>query len=393
MSSTVIHGGGIDRVIEVDGNGNLTLNDLRITGGSVNNDGGGLLIEEAGGTATLNRVEILGNQITAGRVGAGIHNAGGTLIVNSSRIYGNSATGSAGGGISNFGTATITASSIFNNTSDYGGGISQSSGTLTTVNTTISGNTVNVAGGGIEVSGGSATIRFSTIANNSNFGGNGGGLNVVGGTATIEASIIGDNSSSSGGRDVHGAVTSSGHNIIEHNTGFSGTVATDILGNDAGLSALTTDSLTGLAVHSIQATSIARNAASGSSPTTDQRGKTRTGVFDIGAFEYVDYTVINTNNSGSGSLRQAIIDANAYAGVDTINFNIAGGGTKIISLLQRSIRSPNGSPSTEPRSRDGSRAVSFPSLSMATILAVMDWTSATTRTTASFGALSFATSA
>ena len=35
------------------------------------------------------------------------------------------------------------------------------------------------------------------------------------------------------------------------------------------------------------------------------------------------YTVTNTNNSGAGSLRQAILDANANAGTDTIVFNIA----------------------------------------------------------------------
>jgi hypothetical protein len=38
------------------------------------------------------------------------------------------------------------------------------------------------------------------------------------------------------------------------------------------------------------------------------------------------YTVINTDDSGAGSLRQAIIDAEANAGTDTIEFNIAGGG-------------------------------------------------------------------
>ena len=36
------------------------------------------------------------------------------------------------------------------------------------------------------------------------------------------------------------------------------------------------------------------------------------------------YTVTNTNDSGAGSLRQAIIDANANSGTDTIDFNIAG---------------------------------------------------------------------
>ncbi len=44
------------------------------------------------------------------------------------------------------------------------------------------------------------------------------------------------------------------------------------------------------------------------------------------------YTVTNTNNTGAGSLRQAITDANAQAGADTIRFNIAGSGTKTITV-------------------------------------------------------------
>ena len=45
------------------------------------------------------------------------------------------------------------------------------------------------------------------------------------------------------------------------------------------------------------------------------------------------YTVINTNDSGAGSLRQAIIDANANAGSDTIDFTVGGVGPHIINLL------------------------------------------------------------
>jgi hypothetical protein len=35
-------------------------------------------------------------------------------------------------------------------------------------------------------------------------------------------------------------------------------------------------------------------------------------------FILATYTVTNTNDSGAGSFRQAILDANANAGVDTI---------------------------------------------------------------------------
>ncbi len=45
------------------------------------------------------------------------------------------------------------------------------------------------------------------------------------------------------------------------------------------------------------------------------------------------FTVTNTNDSGPGSLRQAILDANASPGADTIAFNIPGQGVHTISLL------------------------------------------------------------
>ena len=45
------------------------------------------------------------------------------------------------------------------------------------------------------------------------------------------------------------------------------------------------------------------------------------------------FTVINTDDSGAGSLRQAILDANALAGTDQINFNISGAGPFTITPL------------------------------------------------------------
>src|SRR5262249_40610536 len=44
------------------------------------------------------------------------------------------------------------------------------------------------------------------------------------------------------------------------------------------------------------------------------------------------FTVTTTADSGPGSLRQAVTDANAAAGPHTIAFNIAGGGTHSIAL-------------------------------------------------------------
>lgn len=45
------------------------------------------------------------------------------------------------------------------------------------------------------------------------------------------------------------------------------------------------------------------------------------------------FTVLNTNDSGAGSLRQAIIDANFAAGADAIEFNIPGSGVQTISPI------------------------------------------------------------
>src|SRR5947209_2888833 len=45
------------------------------------------------------------------------------------------------------------------------------------------------------------------------------------------------------------------------------------------------------------------------------------------------YTVLNTSDTGGGSLRQAILDANANPGLDTINFAIDGAGTQTITPL------------------------------------------------------------
>jgi hypothetical protein len=44
------------------------------------------------------------------------------------------------------------------------------------------------------------------------------------------------------------------------------------------------------------------------------------------------FTVTNTNDSGAGSLRQAIIDANANPGADSIGFNLPGSSPFSIAL-------------------------------------------------------------
>src|SRR3954454_8226513 len=51
----------------------------------------------------------------------------------------------------------------------------------------------------------------------------------------------------------------------------------------------------------------------------------------IGTAAADTYTVSNTLDAGPGSFRQAILDANARAGSDTISFNISGSGVHTIA--------------------------------------------------------------
>src|SRR5262249_40644009 len=53
----------------------------------------------------------------------------------------------------------------------------------------------------------------------------------------------------------------------------------------------------------------------------DQRGQSRTGSYDIGAVEGVAYMVTNINDSGGGSLRQAVDDANSSSSADVLLFS------------------------------------------------------------------------
>ena len=52
----------------------------------------------------------------------------------------------------------------------------------------------------------------------------------------------------------------------------------------------------------------------------------------VDVFPIVTFTVINANDAGAGSLRQAIVDANNAPGNDLILFAIPGGGVQTINL-------------------------------------------------------------
>jgi len=196
-NGATIDGTGAVRVFEVDGpGGNLSLNNVRITGGSADIGGG---IENAGGTVTLTFSTVTGN--TATQAGGGIASATldpssvAKLTVNFSRVTGNTQSltptpggggGGGGGGIVNIlGKVTVNYSQVSGNTAMglVGGGIASgdynmtgaTTSFLTVNNSLVTGNTApNAGGGGIQNLLGTATVNSSLV--NGNTALNGGGI-------------------------------------------------------------------------------------------------------------------------------------------------------------------------------------------------------------------------
>jgi hypothetical protein len=222
------------RLVAVGRTGNLTLQDVTLTGGASYWNGGGVF--NRGGTITLTQSTVTGN--TATYSGGGVYAIDGTVTLTQSTVTGNTA--SSGGGVYNQrGPLTLTQSTVTGNTASTGGGVSTSNGTVAIQSSTVSGNT----GSGVSIFGyyGGATviIEDSTIAGNTNRGvvtsavhggttvtiqggiisGNtGGGMdNADGGTVAIEGTTISGN----GGDGVlnwMGTVTIEG-SIISGNSG------------------------------------------------------------------------------------------------------------------------------------------------------------------------------
>jgi predicted outer membrane repeat protein len=232
--------GNAFRLFAVSNSGNLTLQNVNLSGGS-SSYGGGVFNN---GTLTIQNSTISGNR--AGR-GGGVSNHG-TLTVENSTISGNNA--GDGGGVSNGGFVFVESRPISHTTPPAGtycfyyggyydqyGGVYPSgvscfqlySGALTITDSTISKNSATT-GGGISNYAGTVTIANSTISGNKGSGGgafnHGGsfdyyGKNIPAGDFSIANSTISKNSASLGG-----GVFNKGVFTIE-NSAISGNRATD----------------------------------------------------------------------------------------------------------------------------------------------------------------------
>jgi hypothetical protein len=150
------------------------------------------------GTLTLNNVKLSGGSSPLG--GGAVFNNGGTLTITNSAITGNLAAGGGGGVLNNNGDVTIQDSTVSKNKASYGGGVFHSQGSFTVEDSLIATNTVTGYGGGIHNSAGSFfTLTGSTVSGNKAINnvdeGIGGGIS-NNGTLTVEDSLIARNAAS-----------------------------------------------------------------------------------------------------------------------------------------------------------------------------------------------------
>jgi hypothetical protein len=203
-TTTIIDGGAVDHVVNVNGPHTVSLNSLTIQNGSASQGGGIYNL----GELNLSETVVVNN--VAVDFGGGIYHAStlNTLTVENSEILSNGATdaNSSGGGVYTEGPLTITTSTIDgNNAGDEGGGISLegASSSLDMTGSMVSNNSINAsngAGGGISSLTGVVTIVDSTVSGNTATapGGDGGGIS-SNADLTLEYSTVSGNSADDSG--------------------------------------------------------------------------------------------------------------------------------------------------------------------------------------------------
>ena len=379
------------------GNGGMGL------GGGRGGEGGGIFSTN-GATTSLTNVTISSNTAGSTTETNAFGGSGGALYndilthvqLTNCTLSGNSsgdATGALGthgfaGGLYNNGDVMILSSTINNNlTNGPGGGLhNRGASTMTVINSTVSENSADWAGGIFNE--GTLNLTNSTVTNNSATVTDG-VFTYANGSAEVRNTIIASNTD---GPDLEGPFTTLGNNLIGRTDGTNG-FTNGLNGDQVGTPTTPLDPrLAPLAnnggptqTHALLADSTAVDAGNncvlndtcsptlGSSLTTDQRGAgfaratdgdgNGTSTVDIGASEVQTILVTNLAESGAGSLRQAITDANTTLGTDAINFQTGLTGTISLStelpLLSTSIKLNGPGANVMTVARSGAAATNF----------------------------------
>jgi len=351
-------GSPTSRIIYVTSNHIVTISGLAITNGNVvGTFGGGIYNDHS--MLTVSNCTISGNSAAHGggiySDGSGLGGSNATLNVIASTFNNNTAV-EAGGGIFNEGdgsghAALHVTGSTFNHNSapaGEGGAIEDHYGSgfpeMTLMASTFSSNSATFFGGAVASSGlppgPDDDIAAGKLIANCTFNGNtapsGGSIHSMGAAIEIGSTILNAGGTNANlGTNFGGSFFSFGYNLTSDGGGGVFTNSTDITNTDPQLGPLQDNggpTLTYAPLCGSPAIDKGRNFIFGT--LEDQRGAPR--IFDdpnvpnasggdgtdIGAVEspIFAYVVSNTNDSGPGSLRQAVLDANAHAGMDAIEF-------------------------------------------------------------------------
>lgn len=333
-TSPIIDGSQLDRVIDISDPSfvgtAVTISNVVIQNGRIDDSGGGILIR-AGGNLTLT------GSVVRGSTSSGGDGAGGIYVQGSSML-------------------NLLNSSVINNTviAGNGGGIVNNNMLIAT-NSTISGNVASLGSGGGIFNNGTASLNNVTIANNSS--NNAGGVSVATSTTfTFQNTLIAGNMA--GGQqpsDCGGVLTSGGYNIVAR------TVFCTITGDTTGTVTGVSPNLGPLAdnggptpTHALLPGSLGIDVGSPAAPgsggsacaATDQRGLTRpqdgnsdgSAICDIGAVEVqIAPTIQSLNptsaNAGGPTFTLQVNGSNFATGA-TVQWNGANRPTTFISSTQ-----------------------------------------------------------
>ena len=292
-NSATENGGGVYNKI-----GTITLTDCTVSGNT--SDYGGGVLNSPGATAILLNSTLSGNSAV---YGGGLENWRGTATLTNCTVSGNSASSYGGGVMSFMDRITLTNCTVSGNSAKYGGGVYESSGTLTITNSTISQNSASKNGGGVYAFGtrASVTITNSTISQNSATIGGGLSNFKPGPVLTLTDTIVAGNTAGIG-PDAYASVTSQGYNLIGQTDGSTGWVGSDLTGTTASplnplLAPLGNYGGPTQTMALLPGSPAINAGTSTGAPSTDQRGSSRVGGVDIGAFESQGFTLTPVANS------------------------------------------------------------------------------------------------
>ena len=205
------------RVLRVSGNYTVTVQNLRLTGGSAANGAG---IYNSGATLTVSNCLIYSN--TASTNGGGIYNeSAGSVTLSASSVVSNSASNN-GGGILNTGSGSVvsmTSSGVQHNNAGSGGGIYNGvAGNVMLSASSVVSNSASIGGAIFNGGAGSVALSASSIFLNSADNVGGGIYNQSAGSVTLSASSVVSNSAINNGGGIYN--TGSGSVITMTNDGL-----------------------------------------------------------------------------------------------------------------------------------------------------------------------------